>query len=79
MTCRVFYTNAKPAQDIREPNYNALIPFVFDSTEIGITQAMRLIENGAIVWRIEGSDDFLMSRNEIENEYWRQTGKRPSI
>lgn len=79
MTVRVFYTDAKPAHDIREPNYKALMPFIFDTPEMAIAHAMKLIQNGAIVWRIEGPDDFLLSRTEIEDEYWRQTGRRPSV
>ena len=77
MTYRVFYTDSRSTDDSYEPNYSTLIPFEFDSKDISITKALELIENGAIVWRIEGSNDFLMGRNEIENEYLQRTGKRP--
>jgi hypothetical protein len=40
-----------------------------------IKAACRLISDGVIVWKIRGSDGFIMERSDIEIEFQRRQGK----
>jgi|HubBroStandDraft_6_1064221.scaffolds.fasta_scaffold649977_1 hypothetical protein len=78
MTYKVFYTDRKLPEGVSQPDLSKLIPFVFDSRDVALDKAFVLIENKAVVWKIEGHDGFQMSRAEIDTAYQSKTGRWPS-
>ena len=48
---------------------------VCDSIGSAIETACRLIQGGAIVWEIKGSNGFIMERSDIEFEYRRRVAE----
>lgn len=76
MKYRVFFTDV-PVPVKYEPNYSQLIPLEYDTKELAIENAFKILElPNRIVWRIDGPSNFLMTRKDLENEYFRRTGKR---
>jgi hypothetical protein len=78
MTYKVFYTDWKLPPGVNQPDLTKLIPFEFVSRGVALERALALIENNAIVWKIEGPDGFQMTRAEIEAAYHSKKGKWPS-
>lgn len=77
MTYRVFYTDVPLPHGQNEPHYERLIPFSFDTKELAIVRAFKIIDQRAIVWRIDGPEQFLMNRSEIDVAYFQKTGRDP--
>ena len=78
MTYKVFYTDRKLPAGVSQPDLSKLIPFAFDSRDVALDKALVLIENKAIVWKIEAPDGFQMCRAEIDAAYQSKTGRWPS-
>jgi hypothetical protein len=81
MSYVVFFTNGPtPSKSLRAPRKE--MTATFDSLGAAINAASRLIDDGAIVWRIKGIDGFMMERRDIELERLRRLELRmqsPSI
>jgi hypothetical protein len=77
MTYKVFATDMELAAGVSQPDLSKLQWLGADSRDAGLEMALRLIENNAIVWKIEGPDGFQMTRTEIEAAYHSKTGKWP--
>jgi|GEM_PF-4464207 hypothetical protein len=68
--CKVFYTDVQLPAGIKQPNLSSLMPREFTSKDDALGKAFRLINLGAIVWKIEGPEGFCLDRTEIEKQYW---------
>jgi len=78
MSFSLFCTNAS-TQSEKVPDLSRVVPLNLDSMGAAITEAIKLIGNGVIVWRIKGLDGFVMERSDIETERLRRQenmGKR---
>jgi hypothetical protein len=78
MTYKVFSTDRKLPIGVSQPDLSKLIPLEFNSHDVALDKALVLIENKAIVWKIEGPDGFQMSMAEIDMAYRSKTGRWPS-
>lgn len=74
---KVFYTDVALPPGVTQPDLARLIPFVFNAREVAIEKAFELIKRGAIVWRLEGPNGFVMSKDDIESAYEAKMGRRP--
>jgi hypothetical protein len=52
----------------RMPDHPRVVPASSDSMGNAINAACELINGGSIVWKIKGSDGFMMERIDIETE-----------
>ncbi len=77
MTYRVFYTDRPLPPGQNEPNYSKLIAVEETTKDLALAKAIKLLDHGTVVWRIDGPDGFLMGREEIEKAYFAKTGKWP--
>jgi hypothetical protein len=69
MSYQLFYTDVPLPVGQNHPDYSRLMPFAFQKEDLAIEAAFRLMEQGAIVWRIDGPDGYQMTRSEIERKY----------
>ena len=77
MTYRIYYTNAPLPHGVDQPNIANLIPEVVNSELVAINLAMAALENGWIVWRVEGPDNYSVGRQAINRMYYDKTGRWP--
>jgi hypothetical protein len=73
MTYSLFCTDA-PTPSEKMPDDCRVVPVNSDSMGAAIKEACRLIADGIIVWKIKGSDGFIMERSDIETECLRRQG-----
>ncbi len=66
---RVFYTDRPLPPGTTEPDFSMALPLEFGTLEEALNQSYKLIYSGAIVWKIEGPDDFLLDRAGVEDSY----------
>jgi hypothetical protein len=71
MSFSLFCTNAS-TQSEKAPDLGRVVPVNLDSMGAAIAEAIKLIGNGVIVWRIKGLDGFVMERCDIETERLRR-------
>ena len=77
MSYKVFYTDVSLPPGVNQPNFSVLIPFVFDTRDMVLEKAFKMIEHGATVWKIEGPNGIEMSRAQIDEAY--EARKRPTL
>jgi len=77
MTFSLFCTKTS-TQSEKMPDLGRVMPVHLDSMGAAIREAIRLIGDGLIVWRIEGLDGFMMERSDIETERLRRQENRGS-
>ena len=75
MTFSLFCTEAS-TQSEKVPDPSRVIPMHWDSMETAISEAIKLIGDGVIVWTIKGGDGFMMERSDIEAERLRRRENR---
>ncbi len=66
---KIFYTDKPLAADIK-PDFSMLMPLNFASKDEALKEAFKLIYSGAVVWKIEGPEGFILDQAEIERQYW---------
>ena len=71
----VHYTDSRRNGDQVEPDYQALVPLAYKTRNAAFASAFRFLEQKAIVWRIMGPDNYLVTREEIESAYLDISGK----
>jgi hypothetical protein len=71
MSYSLFCTDA-PTPSKRMPDHCRVVPVNPDSMGAAINEACKLIRDGVIVWKISGSDGFVMERSDIEIESLRR-------
>jgi hypothetical protein len=54
------------------PDLGRVVPVKSESMGAAIEAACKLMNGGAIVWQIKGTDGFKMERRDIETEYLRR-------
>ena len=64
----VFYTDKPLAADIK-PDFSMLMPLNFASKDEALKEAFKLIYSGAVVWKIEGPEGFILDQAEIKDLY----------
>ncbi|MFZ2163110.1 MAG: hypothetical protein WAW02_12905 [Sideroxyarcus sp.] len=64
----VFYTD-KPLLTGATPDLAYVIPLNFVTRDEALNKAFKLINNGTIVWKIEGPNGFFLNRERVEIEY----------
>lgn len=64
----VFYTD-KPLPAGATPDFSLLVPLRFVTRDEALNKAFKLIYDGAVVWKIEGSEGLRLDRAEIERQY----------
>jgi hypothetical protein len=69
MAYKVYYTDVPLPPGVSEPNFFNLIPFAFDTRDLALEKAFKMIEHGAIVWKIEAPNGIEMSRTQIERAF----------
>jgi hypothetical protein len=57
-----------PTPSGKMPDHPRVVPANMDSMGNAINTACELINGGSIVWKIKGSDGFMMERIDIETE-----------
>jgi hypothetical protein len=57
------------------PDRHRVVAVDSDSMGAAIKEACRLIGDGTIVWKLKGSDGFVMERRDIETECLRRQQK----
>ena len=77
MTFHIYSTNAPLPSGQTEPDYSRLLTIAATTKELALEKTIKLLNLGAIVWRIAGPNGFLMNRKEIEKEYFDINGKWP--
>jgi hypothetical protein len=78
MTYSLFCTTVS-TQSETIPDPSRVVTVNSDSMGAAISEAIKLIGDGVIVWKIEGSEGFVMERSDIETERLRRQenmGKR---
>ncbi len=65
---KVFYTD-RPLPAGVEPDFSFIMPLNSVSRDEALSNAFKFINSGAIVWKIEGPEDFRLDRAEIERQY----------
>lgn len=78
MTYSVFCTSVS-TQSEKIPDLSRVVPVNSESMGAAISEAIKLIGDGVIVWKIKGSEGFVMERSDIETERLRRQenmGKR---
>ncbi len=65
---KVFYTD-RPLPAGAQPDFSMILPLEFGSKDEALKEAFKLIFRGAIVWKIDGPEDFRLDRAEIERRY----------
>jgi hypothetical protein len=73
VTYSLFCTDTPTPSD-KMPDLCRLVSLNSDSMSAAIKAACRLVSNGTIVWKIKGSDGFIMERSDIETEFLRRQG-----
>jgi hypothetical protein len=71
----IFCTDAG-TQSQKMPDHCRVVSVNPDSIGAAITEACKLIGDGVIVWKITGSDGFVMERRDIESERLRRKGAK---
>jgi hypothetical protein len=64
----VFYTD-KPLPAGTTPDFAYVLPLNFVTQEEALNNAFKLINSGAVVWKIEGPNGFFLDRERVEMEY----------
>jgi hypothetical protein len=61
-----------------QPEPPSVIATDYDTRDLALEAALRLIEQKQIVWRMEGPDGIRMPRRELDVYYHEKTGKWPN-
>jgi hypothetical protein len=64
-------------QSAKMPDHPRIVPANPDSMGNAINAACALINGGSIVWKLKGSDGFMMERIDIETECRRREAEIP--
>ncbi len=75
MTYLLFCTDV-PIPSDKMPDLRRLVSMNSDSMSAAIKAACKLVSDGVIVWKIKGSDGFIMERTDIETEFLRRQGNQ---
>ncbi len=62
----IFYTDVPLPQE-QLPDFSRLMPIVCETRDEAIGKSCKLIANNAIVWKIEGPNNLLINRADIED------------
>ena len=74
MTYSLFCSDAS-TPSAKMPEHPRVVPAHSDSMGQAINTACELINGGSIVWKLKGSDGFMMERIDIETECRRREGE----
>lgn len=75
---KIYYTDVKLRTGQNQPDLTKLNPLGFDSLDVALEKAFLIIANNAIVWKIEGPNEFQMDRTVVEKAYKEKTRRRPN-
>jgi hypothetical protein len=65
---KLFYTD-KPLPAGEQPDFSFSLPLLCGSEDEAMKEAFKLIQRGAVVWRIESPDGFYLDREAVERRY----------